>query len=230
MISAGRIRSYFGRVRRFSPNARLYLAGTFLMGFGQGAIFVHLNLYFRALGLGDAFIGRLLSISSFGTVVIALPAALWIDRLPAQRVFTLAAAGFSLALGAILLWPTPAVLVAASFLSGLMFTVHWVAAPPFFMRNSGEEERIYLFGSEARGEAGPDSDLDFCVVVADDAPVELFRDGGIYSLLRGMGYPKDIVPWRRSDFDARAAHVRASLPATVVREGKLLYDSRPVAA
>ena len=28
--------------------------------------------------------------------------------------------------------------------------------------------RIYLFGSEARGDAGPDSDLDFLVVVPDD--------------------------------------------------------------
>ncbi len=91
-------------------------------------------------------------------------------------------------------------------------------------------ERIYLFGSEARGDAGPDSDLDFCVVVPDGAPSELLRDGGIYSVLRGMGFPKDIVPWRRSDFDARAAHVRTSLAATIVREGKLLYDSRPVAA
>ncbi len=91
-------------------------------------------------------------------------------------------------------------------------------------------ERIYLFGSAARGDSGPDSDLDFCVVVPDDAPAELLNDGGIYSLLRGIGHPKDIVPWRRGDFEARAQHVRASLPATVVREGKLLYDSRPVAA
>ena len=91
-------------------------------------------------------------------------------------------------------------------------------------------ERIYLFGSQARGDAGPDSDLDFCVVVPDDAPAELLRDGGIYSVLRGMGFPKDVVPWRRSDFEARAAHVRTSLPATIVREGKLLYDSRPAAA
>jgi hypothetical protein len=30
--------------------------------------------------------------------------------------------------------------------------------------------RIYLFGSEARGEAGPDSDLDFFVVASNDAP------------------------------------------------------------
>jgi predicted nucleotidyltransferase len=90
-------------------------------------------------------------------------------------------------------------------------------------------ERIYLFGSEARGDAGPDSDLDFCVVVPDDAPAELLRRG-IYSVLRGIGFPKDVVPWRRSDFEARAAYVRTSLPATIVREGKLLYDSRPVAA
>ena len=34
--------------------------------------------------------------------------------------------------------------------------------------------RIYLFGSEARGDAGPDSDLDFCVVLPDDAPRSLY--------------------------------------------------------
>jgi predicted nucleotidyltransferase len=33
--------------------------------------------------------------------------------------------------------------------------------------------RIYLFGSKARGDAGPDSDCDLLVVVADDAPPEL---------------------------------------------------------
>jgi uncharacterized protein len=90
-------------------------------------------------------------------------------------------------------------------------------------------DRIYLFGSEARGEAGPDSDLDFCVVLPDDTPEELLRAGEIYTLLAGMDYPKDVIPWRRSDFDARAAHVVASLPATVVREGRLIYDSRRAA-
>jgi uncharacterized protein len=91
-------------------------------------------------------------------------------------------------------------------------------------------ERIYLFGSAVRGDDGPDSDLDFCVVLTEDAPDELLRSGEIYSVLGDVGYPKDIVPWRSADFDARAAHVVASLPATIVREGKLMYDSRPVAA
>jgi uncharacterized protein len=85
--------------------------------------------------------------------------------------------------------------------------------------------RIYLFGSEARGDTGPDSDLDFLVVVPDDAPEQLLRSSEIYARVSGLGYPKDIIPWRRSDFEGCAAHVKASLPATVVREGRLLYES-----
>ena len=85
--------------------------------------------------------------------------------------------------------------------------------------------RIYLFGSEARGEAGPDSDLDFLVVVPDDTPERVMRSSEGYSLLSGFGMPKDVITWRQSDFDNRANYVVASLPATVVREGRLLYES-----
>ena len=90
--------------------------------------------------------------------------------------------------------------------------------------------RVYLFGSEARGDAGPDSDLDFLIVVPDGTPDSVFRSGEVYGHLRGVGKPVDVVPWRRSDFDGRAAHVRTSLPATVIREGSLVYDSEPVQA
>lgn len=38
-------------------------------------------------------------------------------------------------------------------------------------------ERIYLFGSAGRGDYGPNSDLDFCVVLPDDASPELYRPG-----------------------------------------------------
>ena len=38
-----------------------------------------------------------------------------------------------------------------------------------------EPQRIYLFGSKARGDAGPDSDYDLMVVVPDDAPPERRR-------------------------------------------------------
>ena len=90
-------------------------------------------------------------------------------------------------------------------------------------------ERIYLFGSAARGDTGPDSDLDFCVVLPDDAPQNLYRPGA-HRPLWGLGTAADFVRWPSTDFDARAEHVVTSLPATVLREGKLLYDSRRIAA
>jgi hypothetical protein len=90
-------------------------------------------------------------------------------------------------------------------------------------------ERIYLFGSVARGDDGPDSDLDFGVVLPDDAPESLYRPG-VHRALWGVGTAADVVRWPASDFDARATHVAASLPATIVREGRLLYDARRAAA
>jgi predicted nucleotidyltransferase len=90
--------------------------------------------------------------------------------------------------------------------------------------------RIYLFGSAARDDSGPDSDLDFCVVLPDDAPESLYRDRSIHSRFWGLRTAVDVVRLPCGDFDARAAHVVASLPATILREGKLLYDARRVAA
>lgn len=83
-------------------------------------------------------------------------------------------------------------------------------------------ERIYLFGSVARGEAGPDSDYDIMLIVPDDAPPERLRSRLAYQALRGTGTAADVVVWPRSSFERRA-NVVASLPATVSREGVLVY-------
>ncbi len=85
-----------------------------------------------------------------------------------------------------------------------------------------EPERIYLFGSMARGDAGADSDYDLMVVVPDNAPPERKDSGLAYSVLRGTGIAADVLVWTRSHFDRRA-HVVASLPATILREGMLLH-------
>ncbi len=91
-------------------------------------------------------------------------------------------------------------------------------------------ERVYLFGSAARGDSGPDSDFDFCVVLPDDAPASVYRDRSIHRRTWGLRVAVDVVRMSKSDFDGRAAHVKASLPATVLREGRLLYDAGRIAA
>ncbi len=83
-------------------------------------------------------------------------------------------------------------------------------------------ERVYLFGSVARGDAGPDSDYDILLVVPDTAPPELRRSRTAYEVLWGTGAAADVLVWTASEFDSRR-HVVASLPATIMREGRLLH-------
>jgi uncharacterized protein len=81
-------------------------------------------------------------------------------------------------------------------------------------------ERIYLFGSVARGEATADSDYDLKVVVPDDSALKHHQPG--YRALREIGVPRDIFVSTSSDFN-KQLHLKASFPSTVVREGILLY-------
>ena len=80
-----------------------------------------------------------------------------------------------------------------------------------------------IFGSWARGEQRPDSDLDLLVVVDDDAPRERLGWQGIYEARRGYHEPVDLVPWPRSAFDERRAIV-GSLPWTVEQEGIVVFE------
>lgn len=85
-----------------------------------------------------------------------------------------------------------------------------------------EPDRVYLFGSRARGDYGPDSDYDALVVVPDDSPPERRRSRLAYQVLWDVGVAADVLVWTRSAFESRL-HLRASLPTTVVREGRVLY-------
>jgi predicted nucleotidyltransferase len=85
-----------------------------------------------------------------------------------------------------------------------------------------QPERIYLFGSRARGDAGPDSDYDLLMVLGQLSEPAYRLAQRAHSLLWGLGTAADILVWPRQAFDQRL-HLRASLPATVAREGVLLY-------
>jgi predicted nucleotidyltransferase len=85
-----------------------------------------------------------------------------------------------------------------------------------------QPERIYLFGSKARGDAGPDSDYDLLLVAPDDAPAERRDSKLAYEVLWGVRASVDAVVCRSRWFHART-HLKASLPGTVLREGRLLH-------
>ncbi len=71
------------------------------------------------------------------------------------------------------------------------------------------------------GDVGPNSDYDLMVIVPEDALPQLQSEDLAYRALRGTGTAADVLVWTRSDFD-RQLHLKASLPSTILREGRLL--------
>ena len=85
-----------------------------------------------------------------------------------------------------------------------------------------QPEQIYLFGSRARGDAGPDSDYDIIVILPDSAPPERKNSRLAYEVLWGIGSAANVLVWTREAFESRL-HLRASLPSTILSEGRLLH-------
>ena len=81
--------------------------------------------------------------------------------------------------------------------------------------------RILLFGSAARGDASPDSDLDFLVVVADGTHRrETARR--LYRALSDLGHPKDVVVVTESDV-TQYGEDPSLVIRPALRDGKELY-------
>jgi predicted nucleotidyltransferase len=81
---------------------------------------------------------------------------------------------------------------------------------------------IYLFGSRATDCENADSDYDLLVVISH-SPLPVYqRAKQAFRLLCGVGAAKDVLVLTADEFE-RKTRVPTSLPATVKREGRVLY-------
>jgi predicted nucleotidyltransferase len=86
----------------------------------------------------------------------------------------------------------------------------------------GSPVRIVLFGSRARGQARPDSDLDLLIIEESGLP-RYRRAARYYLALTGAFPAKDIVVWSPREV-AEWQGVANSLISTALREGTTLYE------
>jgi len=83
-----------------------------------------------------------------------------------------------------------------------------------------QPEKIILFGSAVRGEAGPDSDLDFLVVKSGAHRRRLAQ--AIYLSLFGAGQAVDVVVVTPEDVE-RYRDSQSLVIASALKEGKVVY-------
>lgn len=89
------------------------------------------------------------------------------------------------------------------------------------IRNAGNPQRIVLFGSRARGDAHPDSDLDLLIVEETTLPRHRRSIPYLRALL-GLFRAKDVVVYTPAEI-AEWAGVPNAFVTTALREGRVLY-------
>ena len=83
-------------------------------------------------------------------------------------------------------------------------------------------QKIILFGSQARGNASDQADIDLLIIQEIDLPRHR-RYAAVRRLFWGMGIPMDILVYTPEEF-ARFQSVPGSFTYTVAHEGKVLYE------
>lgn len=82
---------------------------------------------------------------------------------------------------------------------------------------------VILFGSAARGEAGPDSDYDLLVVLDDDTPPEKLSLKAGYEARRSYHRSADVIPVRERTFRENS-RIAGTLSREAAESGVIVFE------
>jgi MFS family permease len=139
------VRLYHLHFKQLSNNVKIFLAGNFIQGVGLSIYGLLFNLYLKELGYGESSIGNLISTTSLGIAMMAIPAAFIIDKFHVKH---LVVAGMILSSAFYffqVLNTSESMLFTFGLLASMFQALFNISVAPFYLRNSTPQVRIYLF-------------------------------------------------------------------------------------
>ena len=91
------------------------------------------------------------------------------------------------------------------------------------MSRRGLSSRVILFGSAARGQDGPDSDVDLLILTSEDRPLRTIR-AEIRRALLGLERSVDLVLMRPEHFEA-TRHLVGGIARPAASDGETIYEA-----
>ncbi|KAF0193818.1 MAG: major facilitator superfamily permease [Bacillota bacterium] len=137
---------YFQSIKRFRPNARLFLVSMSISQLSMAAFTIILNIYLRNLGYSKSFLGVFTTVNLLCSGLVSLPAGFFADRFGRRRSLLIAIVLATIAgLGQVFFTTSGAVLLVFSALRGASNTFKSIVQSPLLVENSAPSERMHLF-------------------------------------------------------------------------------------
>lgn len=139
------VSAYHVQFKKLSPNVKLFLAGNAIQGMGLSIYSLLFNLYLKELGYGESVIGGLISTTSLGISLMAVPAALIIERFHVKHLVVTGMLLSSAFYFVQVLNVNESALFTFGLLASMAQALFNISIAPFYLRNSTPEVRVHLF-------------------------------------------------------------------------------------
>lgn len=136
---------YYTHFQALSHNVKLFLVGNAIQGLGLSIYGLLFNLYLKELGFGESTIGSLISTTSLGISLMAIPAALVIEKFHAKHLVLVGMLLSSVFYFVQILNTDEASLFTYGLLASMFLALYNISVSPFYLRNSTPEVRVHLF-------------------------------------------------------------------------------------
>lgn len=139
------VRLYLSHFQQLSTNVKLFLIGNAVQGLGLSIYGLLFNLYLKELGFGESVIGGLISTTSLGISLIAIPAALIIEKFHVKHLVVTGLLCSSVFYIVQVMNVAEGSLFAFGLLASMFQALFNISVSPFYLRNSTPEVRVHLF-------------------------------------------------------------------------------------